>query len=663
MISGAPSRTVGEKLRGWIQGRGKILGAAALIAVSAVVAYRNSFSGPYIFDDITSIPYNRSIHHLWPPWSVLFPAIHGEATINGRPLSNLSFALNYAVGSSAVWGFHLVNLVIHILAGIALMGVLRRTFQQPALRPRFGGAALPLALLIAVLWTVHPLQTESVTYLTQRCESMMGLFYLLTIYAFIRATEPGGGARWLGWSVAACFLGTLSKEAMISAPLVVLLYDRTFVSGFFLKALAQRKFYYAGLACTWPLLAWDMMRAGTRADTVGHVPGLTPWTYLLNQLHSITGYLRLAFWPYPQVFDYGPPEISRLSQVLPEALLILLLAGGTCLALRRVPTADSLWPVLGFLGGWFFLILAPSSSFVPVKDVMVEHRMYLPLAAVITLVVSGAYYWTGWRGAAVFILAVPVFMSLTVWRNNDYRTAVAIWADAVRKRPDNPRAHGNLAFEMAVIGQSMEALTEFREAVRLDPQDSKAHTNLGGILVRMGNVPEAMKEYETALKLDPKNGAVHTNMGILLARQGKNTEAMTEFEEALRCDDQDVAAHNNLGVLLADAGKLPEAVEQYRQAVEINPDYVEAHRNLGSALGAQGKFAEALKQYQEVLRLQPMDSSAHYNMAVALTGLGRAEEAVEQYKITLKLSPANGRARINLLMLQRQLEEPASTNR
>ncbi len=145
-----------------------------------------------------------------------------------------------------------------------------------------------------MLWTVHPLQTEAVTYLAQRCESLMGLFYLLTLYSFIRATEQGSHSRWLLLSVMTCLLGTASKEVMISAPLTILLYDRTFVARTFWKALTERKAYYAGLACSWLFLAWMMARAGTRTDTVGHVPGLTPQIYILNQFHAIVHYLRLV---------------------------------------------------------------------------------------------------------------------------------------------------------------------------------------------------------------------------------------------------------------------------------------------------------------------------------------------------------------------------------
>ncbi len=652
MTSASSTRSILDSCREWIQSRRLTLGAAAIIAVAATIAFHNSFSGPFVFDDLPSIPNNPFIRHLWPFWEVVYPSHQDMATINGRPLIKLSFALNYALGGTAVWSYHVVNLLIHILSGLTLLGVVRRTLLQPVLRDRFGSAALPLALVIALLWTVHPLQTESVTYTTQRCESLMGLFYLLTLYTFIRGTESGGDARWLSLSVVTCLLGSASKEAMISAPLIILLYDRTFVVGTFRKALRERKTYYMGLVCSWMFLIWLMVRAGAGNHSVGYIPGLPPSVYMLNEFHAVAIYLRLAVWPYPQVLDYGPPEISNLGQVGFSAPVILLLLAGTLFALRRTPTPAHPWPALGFLGCWFFLILAPTSSFIPVKDVMAEHRMYLSLAAIIAVAVMGVYAWLGWRGMAIFLLVAPIYITLTILRNNDYRSEVAIWSDTVAKRPLNERAHINLAYALASEGRTTEALEQDEEAVRMDPQDSYAHGNLGAVMVQLGRNSEAMEQYKEALQIDPGNGPAHTNRGVLLEQMGQTSEAMAELDEALKYNRRDAVAHNNLGVAFASLGQLPEAVQHYQAAIEINPDYAEAHGNLGGALGQQGNFSGAVEQYQEVLRITPRDPEAHYNLGVALTGLGRIPEAMDQYEEALKINPHYTHALNNLAWLR-----------
>ena len=211
-----------------------------VVVAAGLLAYHNSFTGPFIFDDLPSIPENPTIRHLWPIWQPLSPPQTGGITVEGRPVINLSLAINYALGGYDVRGYHVLNLTIHILAGLTLFGVVRRTLLQPRLRERFGGVANELALAVAVLWTVHPLQTESVTYIVQRAESLMGLFYLLTLYCFIRSVESPRPRVWCGLCLTACAVGMASKEVMASAPLLVMLYDRAFISGSFREAWRRR---------------------------------------------------------------------------------------------------------------------------------------------------------------------------------------------------------------------------------------------------------------------------------------------------------------------------------------------------------------------------------------------------------------------------------------
>ena len=210
-------------------------------------------------------------------------------------------AVSYALSGDNVWGYHTLNLAVHILAGLTLFGLVRRTLRWPSLRDRFGAAADELALATAVLWTVHPLQTESVTYIIQRGESIMGLFYLLTVYCFIRGVESERSRLWYGLSVAACALGMVSKEVMVSAPLMVLLYDRAFVSGSFREAWWQRWPLYLALASTWIPLGFVLVTAGNFANASlnARAIGLKWWQYLATQPGVILYYLRLSVWRAP----------------------------------------------------------------------------------------------------------------------------------------------------------------------------------------------------------------------------------------------------------------------------------------------------------------------------------------------------------------------------
>ena len=582
-----------------------------VLIVAGLLAYHNSFTGPFILDDGPSIQRNPTIRHLWPIWDALSPPHKGAITVEGRPIVNLSLAINYALGGYDVRGYHALNLTIHILAGLSLLGIVRRTLLQPRLRERFGAVANELALAVAVLWTVHPLQTESVTYIIQRTESLMGLFYLLTLYCFIRGAASSRSRRWYGLCAAACALGMVSKEVMVSAPLMVLLYDRSFLSGSFREAWRRRWPLYLALASTWIPLGCLVASVGNYGGVVGFGTDVAWQAYALTQTQAIVQYLRLSVWPYPLVFDYGTGLANSVGEVVPCALLVAAVLVGTLIALWR-------WPAVGFLGACFFAILAPTSSVMPVvTQTMAEHRMYLPLAAVVVLGVMGIHAVAGRRTVAVVAVLAVGLGVLTVQRNQDYRSEIAIWGDTVAKRPENPRAQYNLGCMLRQEGRMQEAMEHWEEALRLKPDYADAHYNLGFALSKAGRFEEAIGHYEQTLRLTPDAGDAHCNLGDALVQLGKVQEAIGHYEQALQIKPDYAEAHNSLGLALAQTGKLQEAMGHWESALRLKPDFAEAHNNLGVALVQLGRVREAIEHWEQALRIKPDYASASNNLARA----------------------------------------------
>lgn len=611
--------------------------AGVAVAAAAVLAYHNSLGGPFVFDDGPTIVENPTIRHLG---TALIPPHDSGITTSGRPVVNLTLALNYACGGLNPRGYHVVNLAIHALAGMTLFGLVRRTLLGPVLRARFATAALPIAFAVAVLWTTHPLQTAAVTYVVQRSEALVSLFFLLTLYAFAR-----GGARWLGASLGACALGMATKEVMVSAPLVVLLYDRTFVAGTFRAAWRQRGRFYGALAATWLLLAWLMLGTGARGGTAGFGLGVAWWQYAFTQCGAIVHYLRLAFWPTPLVFDYGGAVLATgFTDVWPQALLLIALVAGTGWALVRRPT-------VGFLGACFFALLAPTSSVVPLADTMFEHRMYLPLA---TLVVAAVFALRPFAKNATPFLCGILALGLgwcTVRRNNDYRSELSLWRDTAAKRPGNVRAHYTLGSALAQAGQTAAAMSEYEIALRLNPDATQAHNNLGNLLAKAGRPADAAPHYEAALRIAPSADA-HNNLANVLLRLGRARDARKHYEAALTLQPDSADAHNNLGNLLAQAGEFTEAARHYAAALKSRPDLADAHANLGNVLAQSGRLAEALPHYEAALRLRPDFADAHFNLATALTELRRWPEAIAHYQAVLRLQKNYPGARENLARTQ-----------
>jgi tetratricopeptide (TPR) repeat protein len=623
--------------------RSRIILGGGIIVLAALAVYYNCFVVPFILDDPSSVASNASIRHLWPIWDALSPP--ANSVVGGRPVLNLTLAVNYALGGTAVWGYHAVNLAIHILSGLTLYGVVRRTLSHPPLRGRFGVSAMRLALAVAVLWTVHPLQTEAVTYVSERAESLMGMFYLLTLYCFIRGTESPRSAWWFTLSVVACLLGMGSKEVMVTAPLMVLLYDRTFVSGSLRGSWTRHRWLHLGLTSTWLLLGYLM--TGLHYHGVGYGLGITWWAYSLTECRTVIRYLWLALWPHPLVFDYGQfAAIQHIAQVAPYALILAVLLAGTLFELRRQPA-------IGFVGAWFFMILAPTSSLVPVLgQPMAEHRMYLSLAAVVVLGVMGVHVLIGRRTVAV-VVALAIALGVLTWRRNqDYSSEIAIWDDAVAKCPQNPRAHTNLGIALSQAGRLPEAIEHLEQALRINPDYDEAHNNLGNALTRSGRLPEAIEHLEQALRITPDLAEAHNNLGAALERAGRLQDALGHYEQALRINPDLAVAHCNLGNALTRSGRLPEAIEHLEQALRIKPDYAEAHTNLGIALGQAGRLPEAIEQLEQALRINPDLAEAHTNLGIALERVGRLQDAIGHYEQALRIKPDLAPAKNALARLQ-----------
>jgi len=629
-----------------------------VVVTAGLLAYHNSFTGSFFHDDFGAIIENPTIRHLWPVWEPLLPLHGSDWPVAGRPLINLSLAINYALGGYNVWGYHALNLTVHVLAGLTLLGIVRRTLLRPTLRGRFGAAADELALATAVLWTVHPIQIESVTYIVQRAESIMGLFYLLTLYCFIRGTESARPRLWYGLSVTACALGMASKQVMVSAPLTVMLYDRAFISGSFRQTWRQRWRVHLTLAFTWAVLVATMVSAGfyTTVSNINAGHHLNRWTYLLTQSDVIVHYLRWSAWPsrLPLLVNTFKP-----GNVILPGLTILLLLGASTWALIK----NSVW---GFVGAWLFMILAPTSSFLPSIDPIFLHRMYLPLVAVVILVVMGLYAVVGRQSLAVFVVMAiglgvltsrqnqifsrdPQYsLGLAYGRAGRFQEAIGEYEQALRTSPDDAWLHCNLGSALVAVGRPQEAIKHFERALRLQPDFAEAHAHLGSVLSTMGDLQDAIWHYEQALRIRPNYAEAHYDWGVALARDGRTTEAIEHYDETLRLKSDHAEAHNALGLALARLGRTQEAVGHWEQALRLRPDCAEAHYNLGVALAQLNQVPEAIGHWETAVRIKPDYADAHNNLGGVFLRLGRVQEAIVQFELALRTLPDLAEAHYNL---------------
>ncbi|MBU2490683.1 MAG: tetratricopeptide repeat protein [Proteobacteria bacterium] len=602
------------------------VGFLFLLAGAVFLAWSDSFGAPFLLDDHGNILGSTSILCLWPPWDVLFPPV--GSVVGGRPLFNLSLALNHAVSGFSVWSYHLFNILVHALAAWALFGLVRRTVLIPGMVDRYGRRAGVLAFFIALVWALHPLHTDAVTYISQRAEAMMGLFFLASAWLAVRGWTSPRPRGWHALSVLAFIAGLGCKEVIVALPMVMLAYEWTFFRRNPVRAARNSPLLYAGYGAGLGLLALLVARGGTAAATPRATA--TPLAYLATQAQVIVHYLRTAFWPSGLSLDYGWPVIS-FGEALPYGLAVTgLLALSAVLLVRRNPT--------GFLGAWFFFILAPTSSILPLPFLAWDRRMYLPLAAVVGLAVAGGYRAgaralegrlpggnrhraAGMVGCAL-VLAVALALGGATWaRNLDYATELSIWQDTVDKRPDNHRAHEALSWSLSRAGDHRGAEAEARLALELAP----------------GSVDAWMR------------------LGLALSRQGRDLEALAAYQAAVEAGD-DPLAHHNLSVAWLERGDLDRALAHARLVQERLPGYVEGRLHYALILGMKGEAKQAEKVLENLAARG--ESKAFWRLGVLLEQEGRDQEAAQWYARTLAADPGHERARYSLARVLARLGRP-----
>jgi Flp pilus assembly protein TadD len=659
------------------------------ILIVGIACYANALHGPFVFDDRSSIEENLTIRHLGDLTMALHPP--PQTPLSGRPIVNLTFAVNYALGGLAVDGYHLVNIGFHLLTALVLFGVLRRTFERvsPTLLP--AAAHEGAALAASLLWMAHPLNTESVNYVSQRTELMLGLFFLLAVYAAIRALDQPR-VWWTAVTAVSAVLAASCKESAIVLPIVLVLWDRTFAPGLPRsrgalqgpgKLRPARWPVYAAGAASWAAFALLSGQASSTRN-VRLTGGSARWDYLLNQADVIPYYLLHSVWPRDLIFDYGRLTAHPFSALLPGIILLLVLLAVTVVALVR-------WPQAGFWGAWFWITLAPASSVVPiVTEVGAERRMYLPLIGLVCLITLGGVALI-WRlaaverrrlaGIAATATLVVALSAMTIARNEDYRTGLRLWQTVVDRRPV-PRAHEHLSMFLRDAGRSDDSIAELRLTAAADPESGHA---LAAALLERGDLNEALVEFEKFVRTQPGDREIalaRREYAAALRRAGRTDEAITQLrgavvdepadirnyveladalkgsgdtanairvlQDAERLDPRNVVVLSNLGELLAGSGAGADAIRHLRAALDIDAGLVAPRVLLVQQLLLTEDFATAEREARTLTMTAPNDATGYNLLGVALASQRRLDEAHDAFAKAVALDPTLRDAQQNL---------------
>ncbi len=627
--------------------------ATLVIAVATVLAYSNTFNASFHLDDLPNIVRNESLRDLrnqWPPSGT-------------RWLGTLSFALNYRLGGLDVFGYHLVNLLIHVCNGLLVFWLLGTTLRTPTMRRAETGSLVRryLPLAAGVFFVVHPVQTQAVTYIVQRYASLATLFLLLSLVLYAQArlsveTERPSKAR-SGYlyclSVAAAAAAMKTKEISFTLPLVAAGYE------FLFFAPRRRPLLLVPLAATAVLVPlglggqWrnfgDVL--GDASRVAAETPNIPRSVYLLTQSRVLMTYVRLLLLPVHQNLDYDFPLSHSLAEpsVLFATSVLLLISASAVFLLIRAREMNRAAGVLVFFGvAWFFVTLSVESSVIPIRDVLFEHRMYLPNAGA-ACALGTVLLWSverlrsprsvGLQCAVALIITAGPLAAATYARNSVWKNEVTLWSDVVAKSPEKARPHNNLGNALLDRGKTSEAVSEFTIALRILPGYADALNNLGAAYNEQGRIDEAIAELEKAISLEPAYASPHNNLGRSFRMKGQLEDAMHEFREALRRDSSMPEAHNNLGSVFLEKGQLGDAAREYWEAMRLDPFMPTAHNNLGLLYDKSGRIDFAMREYREAIRLDPALAPAHFYLGNAYRTTRRMDDAIREYREAIRLDP------------------------
>jgi tetratricopeptide (TPR) repeat protein len=646
-----------------------------ILGVVVFLIYSNTFESPFHFDDVNNIQQNPGIR-LTTLTSKNLIEVGSEVLSSNRPVALFSFAMNHYIHGYDVRGYHAVNIMIHFFTGIFLYFLVKTILSIPSLLPK-DERHIWIPFFTALIWAVHPIQTQSVTYIVQRMNSLSAMFYVLSLLLYIKARLATGT-----WKIRSLYSGCIlagllsvgSKEITATLPFFIFLFEWYFFQDLSRAWIKKRLLPITGVLILLTFLVLVFLGSHPLEKILSGYQtfDFTLTQRVLTEFRVVIYYISLLVFPYPSRLnlDYDFPLSHSLIDPVTTLLSFVAMVGLIGLAVYLTKKK----PLFSFCILWFLGNLVIESSVIAL-DIIFEHRTYLPSMLVVLMFVMLVYRLKGpkWLGIGILCAITLIFSFWTYERNQIWQDEVTLWRDCVVKSPQKARPHYNLGTSLSAEGKTSKAIHHYLEAIRLKPNYAEAYSNLGVDLMNQGNIQEAILRYlgfallnlsefdeailhfTEALRINPEYAKAHYNWGLALANQSKHKEAIPHFTKALRLNPEDSKSHNNLGAALFRDGKFDEALYHYREAVRIDPEFEEAQINIGITLSKSGKPDMAIKHYSELLHIKPDKAEIHYRLGAVLYEQGRVEQASGHYFEALRIKPDYEEVHYNLgALLYRQ---------
>jgi len=643
-----------------------------LVLVTVIgLAYGNTFLNAFHFDDIPSILEKPWIRGLDKIPQFLFSFFQ-------RPLVILSFNINYAVSEFSVWSYHLFNIIFHVLATLLVYQLAHRVLDYlKEFSPQKGFAFFPF--YVAMIFALHPLNTQSVTYISSRSSLLVTVFYLGSLILFFKGFKPWKETGRKGWGhflgSGICFLlGGFSKETIVTLPAMLFLFHFYFISRETPKAWIATNAKWIFLLAI-PLLAfvgYKQLAAGGLLSASSAY--LQPGTWFLTQTSVVPfEYFRKMLFPFNMNIDIDFPILSDWLQS--ESWLGMVVLGLFIIFWVRISShsseTDSLEAgrrCVGFGMAWILLTLLPTSSFIPLLDVAVEHRTYLPVVGFVFMFAGGFGCVRTWckevsprfsfpatklvNSCAVLILLC--FSIGVIIRNGDWKDEVTLWTDAKKKSPNLVRPYNNVGEAYDKLGKYDEAIVEFEGALKIEPNYFFGLNNLGNIYGKQRKLPQAIGYFQRALEQKPDYSPAHYNLARAFHLTGKRQEAAESYRKAIKSNPYFEQAFYNLAYLAMELSLFDEAIQNFKKFLAMQPNHSKAHFGLGNGLMMKGHLDLALAEYRKSAQLDPQFVFPYLNMANIQMQTKNIPAAIENFEKALSINPTMPAVHLSLGMVYHQ---------
>jgi tetratricopeptide (TPR) repeat protein len=626
----------------------KLFVVSSLLLLGTLI-YSNTLYSSFHFDDIASIVENSSIRNI----------LNLHAIWNFCParfITYLSVALNYRVSQLHVFSYHLFNLIIHLSSAILVWWFILLTFSTPAMKgQKIVAHAKLIAFFAGLVFITHPIQTQGVTYIIQRAASLATLFYLAAMSLYVKSRlwqqqrqNPSASRLFYYGSLLSAVVAMFTKETTITLPFMVLLYETCFLKT---EEKLNRK-YLAPFFATLLIIPLTMLITksvnimGIRVVSPSAPTDISPWQYLFTQFRVMVTYLRLLFIPINQNLDYDY-HIAKSFLELPVLSSFILLLSILTIAIRM----RFKYRLISFGIFWFFLTLVVESSIIPIRDVIFEHRLYLPMVGFSFFAVSAVYYIfenKTLKSMVIVLLIVTSCYAISSYRRNlVWGNDLTLWNDAVYKSPRKARPYNNRGVAYNDRGNFLQAIADYTKAIAISPEYAEAYYNRGNAYGKQGNVSQAIADYTRAIAISPEYATVYNNRGLAYDRQDNFPQAIADYTRAIVISPEYAEAYYNRGNAYSKQGNVSQAIADYTRAIAISPEYATAYNNRGVVYSKQDNMSEAIADYTKAIEINPDDAEAYYNRGNIYDRQGNFPQAIADYTRAIVISPEYAAAHNN----------------